>query len=179
MNSNSAIVFLLLSIGIFYTFTSGQYEEVKRLHALANEYQEILRNISGVAELRDNLSVAYQALPAEEVDRLTKALPDYNDTVRLALDLDGIAGRHGISLKSINAIAGPDANAGGLVLPDGNVYDKVNITLSFVAKYPDFVSFLSDLELNLRLMDVRSISFNAGDTGLYEYIVTLDTYWLR
>ena len=34
MSNNTAIVFILLSVGLYYTFTSVQYAEVKELRTL-------------------------------------------------------------------------------------------------------------------------------------------------
>src|SRR3990167_4614487 len=88
MKHNTAIVLLLLSLGLFYTFTNSQYREVKELSALANEYQSVLKNISQIVELRDSLLATYATIPVVEIDRMNKVLPDNIDTVRLALDLD-------------------------------------------------------------------------------------------
>ena len=91
MKSNTAIVLLLLSVGLFYTFTNSQYQDVKKLHTLANEYQSVLENVSAIIELRERLLVTYETFPQADIERINKVLPDNVDTVRLALDLDAIA----------------------------------------------------------------------------------------
>ena len=59
MKNNSAIVLLLLSLGLFYTFTNDQYKDARRLQALAGEYRNILQNVSAIVESRDRLLVTY------------------------------------------------------------------------------------------------------------------------
>ena len=179
MNSNTPIILILLSIGLFYTFTGDKYEEAKGRQALANEYSGILDNISDIAELRDTLELQYEALPADDIERINKILPENNDTVRLALDLDDIAARHGIALKTINTNTGSDSISQTISLPDENSSGKVTVNLKFVASYNDFLDFMADLESNLRLMDIKSLSFRSDDKGLYDYDVSFTTYWLR
>jgi uncharacterized membrane protein YqhA len=57
-------------------------------------------------------------------------------------------------------------------------------------KYESFLSFLKDLEQNLRVVDVKSIDFKVPnsivsssgkvtDTDIYDYSLEIQTYWLK
>lgn len=180
MKNNTAIVLLLLSVGLFYTFTSVQYREVQSLQAMADEYRNVLRNVSSIIELRDSLLVTYEALPKAEIDRLNKLLPDNIDTVRLALDLDGMASRYGISIRSIQTTTGASGDANLVVLPEyASAYERATVSLSFISNYDNFLRILADIEKNLRVMDIRSIAFQTNDSGLYDYQISVETYWLK
>ena len=169
-----------MSVGLFYTFTNIQYQEVKKLQTLANEYQNVLRNASAIVELRDRLLVTYNTLPKGEIERLNKVLPDHIDTVRLALDLDSIASRYGISIKSVQTSTGANAGSDLIVLPENPVpYEKATLSFSFISNYDNFMSLLGDLEKSLRLMDIKSISFQTSESGLYAYEIAVETYWLK
>ena len=180
MKTNTAIVLLLLSIGLFYTFTNCQYRDVKKLSLLSSEYKNVLQNISAIIELRDNLLVTYRMFPRAEIEHINKVLPDNIDVVQLALDLDGVASRHGISIKSIQAEVGADNNADLIVLPENaKVYEKVTVSFSFVSNYENFTRLLADIEKSLRIMDIKSIAFKTSESGLYDYQISVDTYWLK
>ena len=180
MKNNTAIVLLLLSIGLFYTFTNSQYREAKELSALANEYQSVLKNISQIVELRDSLLATYATIPVVEIDRMNKVLPDNIDTVRLALDLDSMAARYGISIKNIQTILGTNRNANLIVLPEyESAYETATFMFGFVSSYDNFMRFLADIEKNLRIMDIKSITFQTSDSGFYDYQVSAETYWLN
>lgn len=180
MKNNSAIILLLLAIGLFYTFTNGQYQEVKKLQALSNEYGDVLKSVSLITEFRDRLLVTYETFPKVEIERVDKILPDNIDIVRLALDLDGMASRHGISIEEIQAKAGANENADLIILPENaEVYETATISLHFVSNYENFTRLLDDMEKSLRIMDVKLVSFQATDSGLYDYRVSVDTYWLK
>ncbi|MEK7461487.1 MAG: type 4a pilus biogenesis protein PilO [Patescibacteria group bacterium] len=180
MKNNTAIVLLILSIGLFYTFTNGQYQEVKMLHALSSEYKNVLQNVAAIVELRDRLHAAYETLPVEEIERINKVLPDNIDTVRLAMDLDSMASRYSISLDSIKVEEEIAEGADLVVLPEQTkVYKKALVSLEFVSSYANFIRLLPDIEKSLRIMDIKSVSFKANESGLYEYKVAVETYWLK
>lgn len=180
MKNTTAIILLILSVALFYTFTSPQYDKVKALSVTAGEYRTVLSNISEIAEHRDDLIDSYEAIPRAEIERLGKVLPGNVDTVQLALDLDTIAARYGISVKNVR-IDTTSANSGNLpVLPEyGKPYEKTVVSFSFISNYANFRKFLLDLEKSLRLMNVREVSFQAADSGLYEHQVSIETYWLK
>src|SRR3989338_10296832 len=147
MKNNSAIVLLLLSLGLFYTFTNDQYKDARRLQALAGEYRNILQNVSAIVESRDRLLVTYETFPKAEIERINKILPDNIDTVRLALDLDDMATRHGIAIKSIQATTGTGGDEELVVLPENDkLYERATVTFSFVSNYANFMSFIEDIE---------------------------------
>lgn len=180
MKNNSTIVLLLLSVGLFYTFTNAQYQDVKKLNILVSDYQNVLQNVAAIAELRDVLLSDYGTVPKMEIDRLNKVLPNNIDNVRLALDLDSMAARYGVSIKNIKTTTEAGGNAGLIILPEyASPYEKVTVSFSFVASYEDFMGLLVDIEKNLRIMDINAISFQATESGLYDYLVSADTYWLK
>lgn len=180
MKNSTVIILLLLSVGLFYTFTNVQYREAKVLHNVASDYQNVLRNATAIAALRDQLLISYEAFPKAELDRINKVLPDNLDTVRLALDLDTVASRQGVAIKSIRVSVGSSKTDGVVVLPEyASLYDKATISFSFVSTYESFMRLLADLERNLRIMDVKSVSFQASESDLYDYQVSMETYWLK
>ncbi len=180
MKNPTNFILILLSVGLFYAFTSPQYEEAQNLKARVAGYNNVLENISQIAETRDKLLVNFEAIPKTQIERLNKILPDNVDTVRLALDLDGIAGRYGITLKDVQVETKSDPNAVLPVVSDQSLpYEKVTVSFSFISTYPNFVRMLTDLEKSLRIMDVKTVSFKALDTGLYEHRLSVETYWLK
>lgn len=179
MKNTTSIILLLLSIGLFYTFTSPYYDRVTELRASAEDYQNVLNNISRIGETRDQLLVDYEQIPKAEIERLGTVLPDHVDTVRMAQELDTISSRYGISLKNVR-IDPRGAQSSLPVLPEyEKPYDKVTLSFTFIADYANFRRFLDDLEKSLRIMDVKSLAFTNSESELTEYQASIDTYWLR
>jgi len=180
MKNTSAILLLVLSIGLFYTFTNPTYGDAKELSLKAGEYKNVLKNVSEISATRDRLLISYNSLPPAELERLSKALPQNVDTVRLALDLDTIAAQYGITLKDVAIDDGAERNSGQIVLPGSDKpYQKVMVNVRFVSSYENFRKFIEDLEKSLRIMDIRGVNFQVGDSNLYEHEILLETYWVE
>ncbi len=183
MKTTTPFIFILVAIGLYYTVISPHYEKVKELQVEANQYSEVLDNVEELSEKRDALLLKYNQIPKAEISRIEKALPDNVDSVRLALDFDSIAAKYGISLKSIKTGDKTQQQqdiGGGIMAPTAtNVYETAPVVISFVSNYENFRKFMKDIESSLRVIDVKAVTFTSTDTKLYEYAVTIDTFWLK
>lgn len=175
MKNSAPFILIILAIALFFTFTNPQYKKVKEIKEVANQYNGILDSIDEIQSRRDALLEDYKKIDQKEIDKMFKALPESVDSVHLALDLDKIASQHNIALSSVGVSNGGDPNQVTLNTP--GPYEKVRITLSFVSNYDDLLKFLTDMEKSLRILDIKSITFNTTDNGLNKYEVVLETYW--
>ncbi len=179
MKNPSSIILLLLAVGIFYTFTSPQYNDAQELAAQASQYRDIVANVSKIKEARDNLLTSFESIPAAEKERLMKVLPDSVDSVDLARDLDTIASHYGITLQSLQVDPPTNAAQPMLSVDDSRPYESTIVAVSFVSNYQNFVKLLTDIEKNIRIMDVKGVTFRVAESGLYEHHLTIETYWLK
>lgn len=180
MKNSTAIFLLILSVGLFYTFTSPMYGQVKELSATSDEYKNVLDNISNIIETRDKLQVDYNSISRAEIERLSKVLPANVDTVRLALDLDAIASRYGISISNVSIDTQSEQAATQVTLTDHEPpYQSTLVSVSLVSSYENFKNFIQDLEKSLRIMDVRTVNFMVAESGLYKHEILIETYWVK
>lgn len=180
MNKVASLTLVILAIGLFYVVTSPQYRDAQELSGLASEYRNVIDNVDMISDSRDGLILSYEQIPAADKERLTKALPENVDAVGLARDLDGIAGQHGFTISSVEIESGAGRNAESIVLPEYEAdYERVTVSFTFITNYENFASFLADLEKSLRIMDVKRVSFQVGESELYEHRVVVETYWLK
>jgi len=180
MKNSTATILIIISIGLFYTVTSPQYTNVQNLRAEADEYRQVLDGAAAISETTDIIQSKYQNIPKAEIDKLNKVLPDNVDTVRLALDLDGIASQYGITINRVEVDRQLENSANVIDVDSASLpYEKVNVTFTFLSNYSNFIRFLSDLERSLRITNVRTINFQTGESGLYEHRVSIETYWLK
>ena len=180
MNKTAATILLLLSLGIFYTYISPQYGAAQELAAQAAEYRAIVENVARIGEARANLQTVYESIPLTEKERIMKVLPSSIDAVGLSRDLDTIAAQYGISIKSVQVDTAADPTAPSSLTSDsGRPYERAKVSFSFVSNYANFTKFLSDVEKSLRIMDVKTLTFQVTEAGLYEHQVVVETYWLK
>lgn len=189
------IVIIGISIIVFFTFTKPIYEDIPALTAEVNSYDEALNNSKALENERDKLTSKYNAISKEDLDKLEKLLPDNIDNIRLILELEKVAAPYGMVLKDVKYNAGESDSTslatGGVAAggaPRGAVqkdYKVLTMDFSVSGNYNNFLNFTRDLESNLRIIDISSVTFssevdpktNAG--GLYKYNFTIKTYWLR
>lgn len=187
MNLLAPIFLILASIGIFYGYTNPNYQgengsspNVVKLMNERKQYLEALDKSSEFIEKTNKLTKINNELSATDLDRLKKLLPDHVDNVRLIIDIDNIASKYGFHIKNIkidNSAAG--ASSQGELGPDNKSYGDLVFSFKITASYDKFRSFIKDLEESLRIVDITGVSFNATESGDYDYEITMKTYWIK
>jgi Tfp pilus assembly protein PilO len=190
MNKNvTPIILIVLAIGIYFTVTTGKLDELKSIRAVNADYEQAINNSEKLIKVRDKVLKTYNDISEEDRQRLDKMVPDNVDNVRLIIDVNGVAARHGIAVKNIKTST-PSSNTGSVQSQPpatinkpksvaGGVLDTVTLSFSVSTNYQTFIDFMKDLEASLRIMDISKITLTANDTGIYEYGVEIKTYWLK
>ena len=188
-----SVVGLVIAGGIFFFFTQPTYDAVKVLGREIGEYNQALDKASELQQLKQSLLSRYNAFNPSDIDRLHKMLPDHVDNVRLVLDLDYLASTNGMALQNV-VISNPlieEGSSGVINAIEGGRQKYDSLTLKFATRgtYQNFVTFLQELEVSLRIVDlvslniereIRSQSETRSEPGpTYRYNMTLRTYWLK
>ncbi len=173
------ILFLTISLTLFFGFIDPSYDRVKELRVEESKYDQALDRSKELQQIRDQLLSKYNTFSDENKDRIAKLVPDHIDNVRLILDLDEIAARYGMRVLDVQIANDDSRQTKGQIGPSENSYESVILTFSVSGTYDTFRAFLGDLERSLRLVDVVGMSFSSNDTGIYDYKVHIKTYWLR
>ncbi len=189
MNKNVIpIILIVLAIGIFYTFTDSRIGAIQATAASNGGYLSAINNSVELISERDAVLKQYNAISPSDQSRLNTMLPDNVDNVRLIIDINGIAARHGFSLQGITTSADSttaNGSTGGLSESSGgtdsnNHYGVVTISFSFTASYDNFLAFMQDVQSSLRILDISQMTVTTGSTpGTYTYSMQLQTYWLK
>ncbi len=182
MRNLMPILLILVSVGLFYLHIDPRYETIRSLQDEKGQYEDALEKAKELEEVRDNLLTKYNTLPKDDLIRLERLIPTNLNTVKLIADLSAVAGPYGAALKNITVTEAVGDNAqevlaGGTRRP----YETTTIALKFSATYEKMTAFLKDIEKSLQLVDVKSVAFESKDTasGIYDYSVTVQTYWLK
>lgn len=178
MKNIVSIIFLCLAVGIFFFYADDKYQEVKDLRVEVADYTEALRQSKDILLLRDNLSDQYKSFKKSDLDSLKKLLPDHIDNVQLVLDLNGIAKKYGLALKGVK-VQEESIDKQAKIGPSKDDFGSILLSFKVSSTYDAFVKFLEDVEKSLRIVDVTALSFKANDKNIYEFSVTIKTYWLK
>ena len=174
------IVFILIAGAIFFGFIDPSYKRVQTLRVEEARFDQALTRSRELQQTRDQLLSRYNTLSPNDIDRLEKLLPDNIDNVRLILDLDTIASQFGMRVRNISISAiGPRVESGRVDTGSENGFGTLMLSFSVTTTYEKFRTFLESLERSLRLVDVTNVSFASVQSGLYDYQVSIKTYWLK
>ena len=113
------------------------------------------------------------------------------DNIRLILEIEKLAKPYGMVLKdvkydTVEEVVDPKGITQALpILADSRKgYGVWNLEFSIEGSYDNFMAFLGDMENNLRLVEVESVSFSSNTGGgpganVYKYGFKIKTYWLK
>ena len=189
------VILIGVAITGFFVLVNPMYKEVSALKAQAASYNQALDNSKALEDERDKLTKKYSDIDPENLEKLLKLLPDSVDNIRLILEIEKIASPYGMVLKDVKydtekKDTSPDGSISPIAQLNNDLANKDfgawDLEFSTEGSYPNFLNFMRDLESNLRIVDVSSIQFTAGDTTSknitsenYKYGFKIRTYWLK
>ena len=186
MKNIISIVLIVAAGLLFFFFTNPRFEGIKVLRAEEQVYDDALDRSKELISLRDALLSRYNAIPSDDLKKINSLIPDAVDSVRLIIEINAIAARHGLTLLDtavgqVDAGASDSRSVPGRLGPESSSYGTASLSFEVVARYETFRSFIADLERNLRLIDIATITFGESSvgTGLTTYGVNFDTYWMK
>lgn len=197
------VILIVVAFGLFFFQVNPLYTDVKQLRVEASQYDEALKKAAELETVRADLAKTLDSFSPNDLERLDHFLPRNLDTVRIILDVDGIADRNGVRLNGLKvgdpvvtqkaSTKAAAANAGAASATSGAgkaTYNSVDVTFNFSANYAKGISFIQDLQRSLRLLDTVGLKINSasdssgsgsstGGNGTYSFDVTLQTYWIN
>jgi Tfp pilus assembly protein PilO len=188
-----ALIGFSVSGAVFMFYTMPTYDSVRLMQGQIAEYDQALDRSNELQERKQTLLTRRNSFQEEDIERLHKLLPDHVDNVRLVLDFDNLASRHGLAIQNVVVGRGADDGALGKKAPSEVIgggkknFDSLTLKFSTHGSYKDFVAFMQDVESSLRIVDLVALNFapisgNQEAEGVdveYRFDVTIRTYWLK
>jgi hypothetical protein len=188
-----ALVFLAVAFVLFFDLVEPAYSDVQTLRGQAvGEATSLASEQTLVTQIK-NLLTSYTTQSGNETS-LGLAMPTGQNISGALTELEGIAQNNNIAINNIlvsppSLLAQSAANAGnasgtaaGLVKPLGSF----TLQLTAQGSYENFQNFISQIETNIRLFDIQSVSLtpvsSAGGTKVvtadnFNYSVSIETYY--
>lgn len=172
------------AIALFFFYTKPAYDSLGTIQGQISQYNQALDKAAELQRLKQSLLSRYNSFNPADIDRLHKLLPDHVDNVRLVLDLDTLASKHGLALQNvvISATAPEEPGANEVIGPSLEEYGTLTLGFATTGTYDRFVQFLNDLEKSLRVVDVTELRItptSGGGVPTFRFDITLRTYWLK
>ncbi len=199
-----SVIFICAALLVTFTYTkptwsartgSGDIKQksIAELREEKVKYEEALEKTREIERVRDGLQSKYNALRAEDHDRLNKFLPDGIDSVRMIVDLDNAARTHGLVAHDIVVIDPRDSRSGTPAAQSESVNDRdffsyVNLNFNVTGTYDNLAGFLGDMEKSLRTFDVSKLNIDPAppkdelsksNFPEYKLTISLKVYYLN
>lgn len=154
---------------------------LRALKAEENKLNLALANAQALKSRIAELEQAEQEITREDHEKLEKFIPDNSDNVGFVADVNTIANRNGMILKSArtNTSANTNSQSSGGDALGGNQIGETSLSLVVTGQYSSLLGFLSALADSLRVADARSLSFTVDDKNLNQYNIEIKTYWVK
>ncbi len=182
--SRFILPFLLLavSIGLFVAFTGPTYQQIQMLQGQQAQYNDALNKAQQLHGLTQQLLAKRNTFLQSNLDELQNILPDNVDNIRLIIDTNNIASRHGLSISNLQLSAplnGTTNTSAAAVGSTGSPIGSVELGFSVTTNYNTFLAFLQDLEQSERIVDIDHITFKSDPNDHSVYDISFRTYWLH
>lgn len=191
MTKKNIIILILIFafVVVLFLLDLPAYDNVNLLRGEVKQYKEFLKAKEELAVKVNQLKQVYESRK-DELDRVSYVLPTGRDIPNLIVQLEALASENGLILEQLNFIE-PKKSTLITEAEDGNPateletakgYKTLGISLSVSGSYQAFGSFLQALELNIHLMDIKSIDFSvvqteAPESAVFTFVISLETYY--
>ncbi len=178
----SIFLFLIASyIGLAFFVLIPIISEIRKTNVLIENQIKITQQERGYLSALEQSVAAAEAIPDATLHRVNQALPYKTELPSLLRQLGYASEKNKVRIDSLNILetkttpsvpAGRAATSSQFILP-------IDINLSLRARsYFDVKRFLADVETNIRLMDVISLSssFNGVE---FNYSLQMRTYLFK
>lgn len=167
-------------------------EEIEKYEQFLQEKEELLVKVSQLKQIYESRE--------EEINKVYYVLPSLADIPNLIVQFEALASENGLILGNLGfgqtEVAKKTGGVSWSVGTEGEDaidgaqegYQSLKMSLTLIGSYQSFKSFLKALEHNIRLMDIKSISFSSaaeqkGEEGeavgipTYTFSVSLEVYY--
>lgn len=172
-------------VGFFYLLPQWRNfqalrEDSTALAGISEEFDALIQN-------RDALLNLINSVSSDNLQRIDQALPVGIRAADFLVSLESMAGKNNVVLRRVDLASSAEASPrGGQPRPAGatvsaqksGVINEFPVGISISGSYESFKGFLSYLEKNLRLIDVRDIAFTPPDKpSAFDIVIKAKTYY--
>lgn len=173
------LILILVLIGIVFLLDLPAYNKFTSLNREIKWQEQLLKDKQEVIAKTNQFKRDYDVYE-DGLKKANYALPSEKEIPNLTVQFEALVSENGLILESFNFIGEEAKKVKAEEVKSLTPYKNLEIGLSVTGTYESFEGFLKTLELNIRLMDIKSISFFSGKgevEGVFTFNVNLLVYY--
>ena len=172
------ITFIFFAASLYFSYISPSFNKIDAINedivsfknTLSKKEGEIDKKLAELEEQTDRIGPEDE----EKLNRLVPKKSDF-DEAGFVNDVNNIASLHNMRLDGVQF-----SNQSSVIIGDDiKNYGTFKMRFNIEGTYGKFIAFMKDIERNEQLIDVDITSFQSAETDIYNYGVSLVTYWLN
>lgn len=167
---------LVLGLSLAFIFVLPEWNKITILNNEQTAKEKQLADSRSLIANIDELSAKYEKSKSD-LEKLSLAIPSEQQLPELLIQFEDMIKGNGMI---VNNVEFNDEGASTINEPSplGDV-KIIRTKLAIEGNYSNFKNLLSDMEHNIRLMDMIAINFSQGaEAGSMKFDVSLNTYYL-
>lgn len=191
MNQRLAIIIeVLVIIGLYFWYIQPTYTvDIQAIHTKINTDKVTSATMKRYSQQELQLEKKQNNISSLNSTRISRMLPNTNDTAHFLLNINTLALRSGFTLDKFDIQNQDISSMQNVINTKQKLYQTFTIGVSGKGTYSSFRQFLDGLERSLRIVDVTSLSIKVDTTqsankktsqiSSYEYSLKLKIYKLQ
>ncbi len=180
-----SLLFLIGAFLVYFDLVSPAYSDLQVLKGKQASELAFLSEASTTMQQVQKLIATYQSESQAE-SMVALAVPTGKDVSGAIAQIYGIAQVNNIDIQdvsvstvsSLQGATSTKASGASLVKPLGNI----SFVIAASGNYENFKSFLSEIETNIRIFDIKNVSVQpvsatSGSQDLFNYSVSIIAYY--
>jgi len=181
-----SLIFLIIVIAGVYFLVLPEINKARQitkefLPAKAKELELLAQYNTKINDL-ESLAAQVESQNSRSMELLRQILPTQANVPELIAQLDALTKKSGFFIGNLGiteSMGGFDKKASTSATTQGTNLRLLNITLTLSGgDYASFKVLLDNIEKNVRLLDVNSVSFSTNEGTSGGYLLNLKTYYL-
>lgn len=186
-----SLALVVIALVVFFDFIMPEYANIMQSKGQISAENGIYETESQAVTAVQNVIDQYKQQQGSG-EAIALSLPDDQDVAGALAQVYGIAQNNNVAIQSISVsspmIQAPIGASGGEASSTASPIGSFSLQLSAAGSYENFKNFISGIETNIRIFDVRGVSLSsasqvapgkngAGTQDFFNYSITVETYY--
>lgn len=171
MKNLLGLLLIIGSLGAMYALGTNIWSDIEGVRVELVDLDDKVAHIERAKMKLDQMQASFNTIAPGDKEKLDKMIPTGSSREDMLLMINGMVSRGNVELESLT------------LKPSGKTGDEGNLSTLDVAigvrgTYGALINFLNELEYMVRLTDMQTVAFTAGDSDEYSFSIGAKSYYV-